>query len=378
MAIYALLVGINYTTNTQYRLYGCINDCLLFNELLLNNYGVPSANIVFLRDDLYRDNTHRLCPTGGNILREFRDIVRRAQSGDTVYIHFSGHGSNIRDLTGEERDGIDEFIVPVDYFTLGTVVRDDDINEILSGLARNVRVYMVFDSCHSGTIADLGFSYYATKNAVGGAMTFAEVIENRRDPLKAKDRIICISGCRDNQQSLDIRPNGTPNGALSIALWSALKDLGNYASLNDLMTSIYEYLLRNNYTTQQPVVSCNQSVLLNNVFFMKDKPPSTTPTQTVGFVSTYVPPPLYYRTSEAELHIKSGVKPSTVVQNLLVELIDKKLLSRSELEFVFRNLYPVNTPPTRSEEGPTVPVGTHVSSMSQASDARYNLMRLFQ
>jgi len=396
MAIYALLIGINYTTSTQYRLYGCINDCILFRELLVSSYGVPSTNIVFLRDDIFRSNAQPLYPSGGNILREMRNVVSRVKEGDTLYIHFSGHGSSIRDTTGDERDSMDEFIVPVDYFTLGTMIRDDDINRILQSLPRNVLTYMVFDSCHSGTVADLRYSYYATNNVVGSNSTYTEIVENKGDRLSNKAMIVCISGCRDNQQSLDIATNGTPNGALSLALWNAIKSIGMYAPMSELMNSIYEYLRQNNYTTQQPVLSCNQSILLNKILFMKGNAPPPTPSFTEPItsltnivpsypVSTYAPPPQYYKTPEAELHIVSGVKPTTTVQNLLVELVEKKLLTRNELENVFHNLFPLkqieNAIPTRSETSPVL-MDAGSSAPPSLSEthfiAKYNMMRLFQ
>jgi len=396
MAIYALLIGINYTTSTQYRLYGCINDCILFRELLVSSYGVPSANIVFLRDDIFRSNAQPLFPSGGNILREMRNVVSRVKEGDTLYIHFSGHGSSIRDTTGDERDAMDEFIVPVDYFTLGTMIRDDDINRILQSLPRDVLTYMVFDSCHSGTVADLRYSYYATNNVVGSNNTFTEIVENKGDRLSDKGMIVCISGCRDNQQSLDIATNGTPNGALSLSLWNAIKAIGIYAPMSELMNSVYEYLRQNNYTTQQPVLSCNQSILLNKILFMKGNAPPPTPSFNEPItsltnivpaypVSTYAPPPQYYKTPEAELHIVSGVKPTVIVQNLLVQLVDKKLLTRNELENVFHNLFPSkqieNAIPTRSESSPVLmdAGSTAPPSLSETQFiTKYNMMRLFQ
>ena len=54
---YALLIGLNYSS-TSNKLYGCINDCLLIQSMLVNNYGYEPSNIVFMRDDIYLSNNY--------------------------------------------------------------------------------------------------------------------------------------------------------------------------------------------------------------------------------------------------------------------------------------------------------------------------------
>jgi hypothetical protein len=36
-------------------------------------------------------------------------------AGDAVFTHYSGHGGKLRDDDGDEKDGYDETLVPVDY-----------------------------------------------------------------------------------------------------------------------------------------------------------------------------------------------------------------------------------------------------------------------
>jgi len=70
-----------------------------------------------------------------------------------------GHGGQTADLDGDEDDGYDEVIYPVDFRTAGHIV-DDEMHRILvSSLQPGVRLTAIFDSCHSGSALDLPYLY---------------------------------------------------------------------------------------------------------------------------------------------------------------------------------------------------------------------------
>ena len=79
-------------------------------------------------------------------------IVKESGPNDVVYIHYSGHGSQVEDLNGDEPDDqLDETIVPQDGRTEGVPdITDDELEAILSQLKTSQAV-VVLDSCHSGT-----------------------------------------------------------------------------------------------------------------------------------------------------------------------------------------------------------------------------------
>lgn len=161
----ALLVGINYR-GTRNQLGGCINDVLDTRKRILNEY--PTAKI-----DLMTDDTP-VKPTRDNILGKLKNLVDSARVGDTLMFHYSGHGSQVEDLHGDEEDGMDETICPLDYATSRIVlvngvrrrvdsqITDDEIHDIISKVPRGAKFLMLADSCHSGTIADLknDFAHY--------------------------------------------------------------------------------------------------------------------------------------------------------------------------------------------------------------------------
>ena len=87
--------------------------------------------------------------------------IRNAYLTDSSsYFSYSGHGTKIRDDDwGEEDDGFDEALVPVDFKSAG-VIRDDDLYEILiANLPDGVHMVSLMDCCHSGTILDLPYIF---------------------------------------------------------------------------------------------------------------------------------------------------------------------------------------------------------------------------
>ena len=84
-------------------------------------------------------------------------LVERVSDGDVVVVYYSGHGSQRTDLEGDEASGLDSTIVPFDSgrppYT-NRDITDDEIHHWLSRLAkRTPYTTLIFDCCHSGTMA---------------------------------------------------------------------------------------------------------------------------------------------------------------------------------------------------------------------------------
>lgn len=185
----AVLVGINYESNPNARLYGCINDINNMGDLLVDAFGYRTENITKLRDDAQHAS---LLPTRANILTRLAQLVRDSANCEEIWFHYSGHGAQIYDRNGDERDGLDEIIVPVDYATNGIII-DDEIFNILR--FSRCRTILLFDSCNSGTVCDLQWHFDYINN------TQMRVLNTSRS--LANPNIICYSGARDNQWAAD-------------------------------------------------------------------------------------------------------------------------------------------------------------------------------
>lgn len=109
----AVLIGINYT-GQKGELTGCWNDCRNMREYLVKIQGFKRDNVIMIMDD----GVH-FSPTRLNIITAFKNLVNHSADGDTVFLHFSGHGGKTIDLNGDEDDGYDETLIPVDFRTHG-------------------------------------------------------------------------------------------------------------------------------------------------------------------------------------------------------------------------------------------------------------------
>jgi hypothetical protein len=82
---------------------------------------------------------------------EIAALLGRARAKDLVVVQYSGHGSFVPDRDGDERDAVDECLCPWDVASQGPIV-DDELAAIYGDRPRGVRLLMVSDSCHSGTV----------------------------------------------------------------------------------------------------------------------------------------------------------------------------------------------------------------------------------
>ncbi|BAO40688.1 metacaspase-1 [Kluyveromyces marxianus] len=294
----ALLIGINYF-GSQNQLRGCINDSHNMFNFLTQRYGYRPEDIVMLNDDT--TDPVRV-PTRANMLRAMQWLVKDAQPNDALFFHYSGHGGQTKDLDGDEEDGMDDVIYPVDFQVAGPII-DDEMHAIMvTPLQPGVRLTALFDSCHSGTVLDLPYTY-STKgvvkepnvwkdvgsNALQGAMAYAtgntgalmkslgSVFTTIKNSNNNVDRerikqikfspadIIMFSGSKDNQTSADATENGQNTGAMSWAFLTVLSKQPQQTYLSLLQNMRAE--LRGKYS-QKPQLSSSHEIDVNLQFLL--------------------------------------------------------------------------------------------------------------
>ncbi|KFH71570.1 hypothetical protein MVEG_01868 [Podila verticillata NRRL 6337] len=292
----ALFIGINYFRQRN-ELRGCINDVRNIKAFLLRQYGFRDEDCVTLTDD-QQDPTK--IPTKVNMIAAMQWLVRDARPNDSFFFHFSGHGGQTEDLDGDEDDGFDETIYPVDHERAGTIV-DDTLHAIMvRPLPPGCRLTAVMDCCHSGSALDLPY-IYSTSGQLKEATVIGDVgnglanagksylmgdlngmikglsgigkrVTNpgsREKALREKSSpadVIMFSGCKDTQTSADTHEQGYGmTGALSFSLISSLSQNPRQSYLQ-LLNSI-RVILRSKYS-QKPQLSSSHPVDLNLMFNM--------------------------------------------------------------------------------------------------------------
>jgi len=232
----ALLIGSNYP-NTNSQLFGCVNDVNFLRDKLSNTYGYKNFNIL--------TDIAPVKPTRNNILSNFRSFLSSSKAGDFLFFGFSGHGSQVRDINGDETDRNDETIVGCDLKN----VTDDELKQIIvDNIKPNVTLFCVFDSCHSGSVLDLKYQYFDSSN-------YNNFSENHIN-LETKGNVIMISGCMDSQTSDDAYIGGVSRGAM---IWSFLDTINKNSSISylDLLTTMRETLRKSGYS-QLPQLSSSK------------------------------------------------------------------------------------------------------------------------
>lgn len=100
--------------------------------------------------------------------RALRELVSGARAGDQLVFQFSGHGSQVEDLSGDEEDHYDEVMLPVD-FDRGELWLDDDVHAASNLLPAGATLTFITDCCHSGTNTRFALSMRSAAAAGRGA-----------------------------------------------------------------------------------------------------------------------------------------------------------------------------------------------------------------
>jgi hypothetical protein len=180
--------------------------------------------------------------TRAAVLGGIAQAAKSLKSGDMFFLTYSGHGGQLPDLNGDEPDGKDETWCLYD----GELV-DDELYSSWGAFAAGVRILLLSDSCHSGSVSK-ALHYQARARTVLGTVYRAmpdemalrvyqanrktyDPILKRRDLSEAfsnvKASVLLISGCQDNQLSQDGTFNGLFTGTLK-AVWNGGTFKGSY------------------------------------------------------------------------------------------------------------------------------------------------------
>ena len=191
----ALCIGIDAYPKDP--LSGCVADAEAWAEAL------GSAGFTV-------ESIHNADATRDAILRAMLDKVSSARDGDIVAIQFSGHGTFVPDLDGDETDAFgpkDEALCPVD-FRDGQLIVDDDLGAVWDAIPEGVSVTLFFDSCHSGS--------------VNREITPAE-FESRKIPAGATPRMTVLDA--DEEAAFRRERAASPTDAFRTAAWKRVVEV---------------------------------------------------------------------------------------------------------------------------------------------------------
>lgn len=247
----ALLVGINYI-GTENALNGCINDIENMRDILKTEYGYKDADIMLISD------MTDIKPTRNNIIKELLNLI--LSDATDLYFHYSGHGSQVKDVNGDEVDKKDECLVPIDYEKNGMIL-DDELKGLLQCLNVDKKLTIILDCCHSGTGVDLAYNVYER----AGKLALLSDPSSKTNNTRGK--VLCISGCMDNQTSADGFEAGEYQGALTYSLIEAIRNIKKpVRTIEALYRNMKMTLIKNKYTQIPCITAGNNMTKLNEIF----------------------------------------------------------------------------------------------------------------
>ena len=263
MAKLALCIGINNYPGTDMDLAGCVNDA--------NDWAALLTSRGFRADTLLDAQA-----TKAGMVAGFQRVIGQAVDGDVVVITFSGHGTYEFDTDGDEDDGFDEALCPYDVQTNDAVLTDDEIHALLKARKDGVKLVLISDSCHSGTVnraivrADNAARprFMPPENWMSRRHLSTQIADKpRRAELThvgasafARDDVdlgeVLLAGCEEgeNHFSYDANVAGRPNGAFSYYALKALKTLPDTATYADWHAAITPDCLPTMAYTQTPQI----------------------------------------------------------------------------------------------------------------------------
>jgi hypothetical protein len=199
------------------------------------------------------------------VVKHIQRAAKELSDGDIFLLTYSGHGGQLPDKNHDERDMEDETWCLYD----GQLI-DDELYLLWSQFKEGVRIFLLSDSCHSGTVA----KQYARSMAVPDSFVDAlnaksdipyrgpvyrmmppeycvrTYVDNRsyydgiisKIPPKSdmgpvNSSVLLISGCQDNQFSMDGTFNGAFTGTLK-SVWNDGQFSGHYGEFHQAIVSL--------------------------------------------------------------------------------------------------------------------------------------------
>jgi len=241
----SLHIGINDYPGTRNDLQGCVNDAIEWQNLLKEKFGFKPTKTLLNGEAKVR-----------TVVTEMEKLIEVSNPGDAIVITYSGHGSTVRDKNNDEEDGKDET-----WYLYDGNLLDDKIRELIHKLKDGVKLTVISDSCHSGTVTRGMMSAisenhrskprYMPPENDEVAIRMASLPTHRRFFLPEKDmKEVLLTGCLSTEYSYDAYFD-KPMGAFSHTAINIIRD-------NDHMTyeDFYKEVRKRLPSSRYPQTPC--------------------------------------------------------------------------------------------------------------------------
>lgn len=242
---------------------------------------ISGANDIELLSPLFTEHGYSVTSlvdgqaTHAGITGALEKLANDSKKGDIVYIHFSMHGQPFEDLNGDEEDGWDEALIPVDaemLYAEGVYegknhLLDDELevyfNSIRNKLGSEGQLVVILDACHSGT-ASRGDDDHVRGTREGFTRSGKDYTPDRTQETndyftvasaKGQAPVTFIEACRSYQVNREVRDVDTNTwyGSLSYYIAKSMKD-NNVVGSEEWIEAIKTGMANNRRLRKQNVV----------------------------------------------------------------------------------------------------------------------------
>jgi len=219
---FSLHIGINQVDPNHYdgwegHLKACENDACDMKKL--------AEKVGYKAEKLLTPHATRK-----NVTSAIKKVAKKSNPGDIFFLSYSGHGGQVTDIDGDESDGKDETWCLFDAQLL-----DDEIFYLYAAFPSDVRIIVLSDSCHSGSVIRAGSVRSMPANRSVAVYlknkSFYDSLQTGVKPPKVKATVQLISGCQDDQYALDGDVNGLFTETL-LQVWGNGSFKGDYRSIH--------------------------------------------------------------------------------------------------------------------------------------------------
>lgn len=227
----AIVIGIGQQEDKAWGKINGDKDVPLMEEML-KNAKFKTGNVKKLVNQQ---------ATKAAIVNALKSLASQSKHGDIVYVHFSGHGQQMKDVHNDEKDGLDECWIPYDAYRKPCDkdrgekhLTDDEVNYYLNAIRNKIgdtgKMLVVIDACHSGdatrgdedeVVRGVEDIFEAIKSLIWGNSADKGKTEVNPNAQVNKERWITISACKSDQVNIEMKSPAV--GKLTYAIYNMVK-----------------------------------------------------------------------------------------------------------------------------------------------------------
>lgn len=261
---FSLHVGINEVNSSAYTAYypklkNAENDAQYYQQL--------AAHRQFDAESLIGPQA-----TSKGLVSRLQKLALHMQPLDLLFFTYSGHGTQVQDINGDEPDGLDECFVLYDRLLL-----DDELQKCWTLFREKVRIFMISDSCFNGTVSRLLLQLNENKKAAIPLCRGVDSEVARSDfeakldffksvPVTSRSEVKCsilhIASCGDNQLADDGRGG---NGLFTGNLRSVI-DQNTGSTYKEIFDNVSRSMPKSQTPYWDVLSEANASIFLNSIF----------------------------------------------------------------------------------------------------------------